>query len=163
MVCRSFSISARWPNVVNIRGWFLPDHRYFITDDKPCSGKCGGGTQEGWALFKWWAQPSQEPETDCHAFASASTPFSLSLSAFCFSCQENWQAVGMKKSGSSWESLQLRGHAQAQQKKKNVKVLSLDTSEGGEQKEKKKVEELFLEALKLLTFYKTFRQEGFAL
>lgn len=24
------------------------------------------------------------------------TPF-LSLSAFCFSCQENWQAVGMKK------------------------------------------------------------------
>lgn len=25
------------------------------------------------------------------------TPLSLPLSAFCFSCQENWQAVGMKK------------------------------------------------------------------
>lgn len=56
-------------------------------------------------------------------------PLSLALSGFCFSCQENWQAAGMKKSGSSWASFQLRGHAQELKKKR---VLPLDKTSRGE-------------------------------
>lgn len=133
MVCRSFSISTCWPNVINIQGWFLPDHGYFITDDKPCSGKSGGG-RRAWGrdgpggMVTGWAQPLQRAETDCHAFASTSqTLLSRSLSAFCFSCQENWQAVGTKK------------------KKAKVKVLPTWQNKRGAKKNKAEADGLFLE------------------
>ena len=129
MVCRSFSISTRWPNVINIQGWFLPDHGYFITDDKPCSGEAWGSAGEGVGKgggrggFKGWAQPLQTAaETDYHAFASASNPrCPLSL------CLHSASVV--RKIGKQWEW------------KKRIKLSKLPTQRpcpGVEGKRKKK-------------------------
>lgn len=131
MVWRSFSISAHWPNVINIQDWSLPDRGYFITDDKASSGKACGGSSERWGLEVKKGAGWGECLEGEHIYYKGQrrtvmllrqpqTPlFSLSPSAFCFSCQENWQADGMKKSGSSWASSRLWGHAQALKKKKS--------------------------------------------
>lgn len=162
MLCRSFSISTRWPNVINIQGWFLPDHGYFITDDKPCSGKVGGSVREeggvGWML-RGWAQPLQRAETDCHAFASTSNPpFSRSVWILLqlsgkLASGGNVKKKKKKKSGSSWASFQLRGHAQELKKKR---VLPLDKTSRGQKCGK--TEGLFLDQpLQLWIFYSLAR------
>lgn len=100
MVCRSFSISTCWPNVINIQGWSLPDHGCFITDDKPCSGKASGRKKGGgcWGCcLKGDHSHHKGQRQTVMLLRQPQTSFSLSPSVFCFSCQENWQAVRIKK------------------------------------------------------------------
>ncbi len=157
MVCRSFSISTRWPNVINIQGWFLPDHGYFITDDKLCSGKAEGeGLEEGGSGEEGCLEGEHShykgQRRAVMLFASTSNPpsLSLSLSAFCFSCQENWQAVGMKKADQveqAPDSEAMLGHW-----KRKVKVLPLDKTSG--EKKAAQTDGLFLDQpLHLWIFY----------